>query len=109
MIRHARVELGAPWTFPAATFGLIAAALCVGVRGGLDAVDRALAAEEAAAAADAVETQGRHDRWWQMSSFDLLRGLDVSEAPMDTLPGDLVDDFLSIDLSRLRTQVRSGR
>ena len=71
--------------------------------------DRALAAEEAAAAADAVETQGRHDRWWQMSSFDLLRGLDVSEAPMDTLPGDLVDDFLSIDLSRLRTQVRSGR
>lgn len=58
----------------------------------------------------AAEAQDRpHDRWWQMSSFDLLRGLEVSEAPMDTLPGDLVDDFLSIDLTRLRTQVRNNR
>ena len=70
--------------------------------------DRALGAEELADAA-AAELQARHDRWWQMSSFDLLHGLEVTEAPMDTLPGDLVDDFLSIDLSRLRTQVRSGR
>jgi len=68
--------------------------------------DRAAAAE----AAPGVDAQGRpHDRWWQMSTFDLMHGLEVSEAPMDTLPGDLVDDFLSIDLTRLRTSVRTGR
>ena len=41
------------------------------------------------------------DRWWLASSFDLRHGLEVQETPMDTLPGDLAEDLLSIDLSRL--------
>lgn len=30
---------------------------------------------------------------WLASSFDLMRGLRVSEAPLDTLPGELQDAF----------------
>jgi len=30
---------------------------------------------------------------WLASSLELLGGVRVSEAPMDTLPGDLVDQF----------------
>lgn len=30
---------------------------------------------------------------WLASSIELKRGLDVSEQPMDTLPGELVDEF----------------
>ena len=30
---------------------------------------------------------------WKLSSVDLLDGLQVSEQPMDTLPGELVDEF----------------
>ncbi|WP_295643283.1 hypothetical protein [uncultured Methylibium sp.] len=30
---------------------------------------------------------------WLASSFDLMRGLRVSETPLDTLPGDLQDAF----------------
>lgn len=70
----------------------------------------ALARKAGSDAAPEADVPGRtHDRWWQMSTFDLMHGLEVSEAPMDTLPGDLVDDFLSIDLSRLRTSVRTER
>lgn len=31
---------------------------------------------------------------WLASSLELLGGVRVSETPMDTLPGDLVDQFL---------------
>lgn len=30
---------------------------------------------------------------WLASSFDLMRGLRVSETPLDTLPGELQDAF----------------
>jgi hypothetical protein len=30
---------------------------------------------------------------WRESSFDLQRGLQVTEEPMDSLPGELVDVF----------------
>lgn len=31
---------------------------------------------------------------WLASSIELKRGLDISEQPLDTLPGDLIDAFL---------------
>jgi hypothetical protein len=34
------------------------------------------------------------DRGWQASSRELRDGLRVSEAPMDTLPGELIDEFM---------------
>jgi len=34
------------------------------------------------------------DRGWQASSRELREGLRVSEAPMDTLPGELIDEFM---------------
>lgn len=40
---------------------------------------------------DAVEAM---DRGWQVSSRELREGLRVSEAPMDTLPGELIDVFM---------------
>lgn len=33
------------------------------------------------------------ERGWLVSSFELLHGMDVSEAPMDTLPAELVEQF----------------
>jgi hypothetical protein len=33
------------------------------------------------------------DRNWLASSFDLMDGVHVSETPMDTLPGELIDEF----------------
>lgn len=30
---------------------------------------------------------------WQLSSVELLHGLQVSEQPLDTLPGELLDEF----------------
>jgi hypothetical protein len=30
---------------------------------------------------------------WKLSSVDLLDGLQVSEQPMETLPGELLDEF----------------
>lgn len=36
------------------------------------------------------DTQGAG---WLVSSFDLRQGLDVSESPLDTLPGDLFADL----------------
>ncbi len=32
---------------------------------------------------------------WLASSLELLGGVRVSEAPMDTLPGDLIDEFMN--------------
>ena len=33
------------------------------------------------------------DNGWLASSLELLGGVRVSEAPMDTLPGELIDEF----------------
>jgi hypothetical protein len=33
------------------------------------------------------------ERNWLASSFDLQQGVRVSETPMETLPGDLIDEF----------------
>jgi hypothetical protein len=33
------------------------------------------------------------DNGWLASSLELLGGVRISEAPMDTLPGDLIDEF----------------
>jgi hypothetical protein len=33
------------------------------------------------------------DLGWRMSSFELTQGLEVSEAPADTVPGDLFDEL----------------
>ncbi|MEO8805604.1 MAG: hypothetical protein ABI433_05955 [Burkholderiaceae bacterium] len=30
---------------------------------------------------------------WRMSSFELTNGLEVSEAPADSVPGDLFDEL----------------
>ena len=32
---------------------------------------------------------------WLASSLELLGGVRVSEAPMDTLPGELIDEFMN--------------
>ena len=52
------------------------------------------------------ESPAEFDRWWLASSFDLLQGLDVQEASLDTLPAELADELLAIDLSRLSRRVR---
>ena len=52
------------------------------------------------------ELPAEFDRWWLASSFDLLQGLDVQEASLDTLPAELADELLAIDLSRLSRRVR---
>lgn len=41
----------------------------------------------------ASETDADEEGGWLASSFDLARGLRVSEAPLDTLPGDLQEAF----------------
>jgi hypothetical protein len=33
---------------------------------------------------------------WLASSLELLSGLRVSETPMDTLPGELIDEFFKV-------------
>lgn len=33
------------------------------------------------------------DNGWLASSLELLGGVRISEAPMDTLPGELIDEF----------------
>ena len=33
------------------------------------------------------------DPGWRMSSFELTHGLEVSEAPADTVPGDIFDEL----------------
>ena len=39
------------------------------------------------------DIDGKVDRWWHASSFDLRTGLDVSVDPSDTVPGDLLDEL----------------
>ena len=41
--------------------------------------------------AEAPETR---EHGWLASSLELLGGVRVSEAPMDTLPGELIDEFM---------------
>jgi hypothetical protein len=36
---------------------------------------------------------GRGDPWWRQSSFDLQRGLEVNEEPIDTIPAELFDEL----------------
>ena len=43
---------------------------------------------------ESAESVEIRDRGWQASSLDLREGLGVSEAPMDTLPGELIDEFM---------------
>lgn len=45
--------------------------------------------DEPAAAAVAVA----HEGMWRQSSFDLQRGLEVSEEPLDSMPAELADVF----------------
>jgi hypothetical protein len=50
----------------------------------------------AAAAAAAPETEvDPRENGWLASSLELLGGVRISEAPMDTLPGELIDEFMS--------------
>ena len=35
----------------------------------------------------------RPDPWWRQSSFDLHRGLDVTEDAVDTIPAELFDEL----------------
>ena len=35
------------------------------------------------------------DNGWLASSLELLGGVRVSEAPMDTLPGELIEEFMN--------------
>lgn len=35
-----------------------------------------------------------HEAGWLASSLELLGGVRISETPMDTLPGELIDAFL---------------
>ena len=54
-------------------------------------VDLDLSAPAAAGAAGDLDAED--EGGWLASSFDLMRGLRVSEMPLDTLPGDLRDAF----------------
>lgn len=47
--------------------------------------------EQASQRASSSET---HERGFVVSSLDLLCGADVTETPLDTLPGELLDAFL---------------
>jgi len=41
-----------------------------------------------------AHTDVAHDHGWLASSLELLGGVRISETPMDTLPGELIDAFL---------------
>ncbi len=41
----------------------------------------------------AHEAEEGHELGWLGSSLELLGGVGVSETPMDTLPGELIDEF----------------
>lgn len=54
--------------------------------------------KQAAAATTSTAPQAAVDpreNGWLASSLELLGGVRVSEAPMDTLPGDLIDEFMN--------------
>ena len=53
-------------------------------------VDPRQAVSNPAATKESVDPR---DNGWLASSLELLGGVRVSEAPMDTLPGDLIDEF----------------
>lgn len=44
---------------------------------------------------------------WLGSSLELLGGVRVSETPMDTLPGDLIDEFFNLPKTDQKGQDRS--
>lgn len=61
-------------------------------------VDPKQAAKEAAVAAatkPAPSARETREHGWLASSLELLGGVRVSETPMDTLPGDLIDQFMA--------------
>lgn len=50
--------------------------------------------DELAARPPAAEVDGEPvDPGWRMSSFELTHGLEVSETPADTVPGDVFDEL----------------
>ena len=50
--------------------------------------------DELAARPPAAEVDGEPvDPGWCMSSFELTHGLEVSETPADTVPGDVFDEL----------------
>lgn len=46
--------------------------------------------------ADATKAVDPRENGLLASSLELLRGVRVSEAPMDTLPGELIDEFMKL-------------
>jgi hypothetical protein len=42
---------------------------------------------------EASAMEGKRDRWWYESSYDLRRGLDVDDTVASTMPGDLIDQL----------------
>jgi hypothetical protein len=42
------------------------------------------------------ESVDPRENGWLASSLELLGGVRVSEAPMDTLPGELIDEFMKL-------------
>ncbi len=50
--------------------------------------------EAAAAPAPPRAQVDPRENGWLASSLELLGGVRVSEAPMDTLPGELIDQFM---------------
>jgi hypothetical protein len=49
--------------------------------------------KQAVTDAAAKPTVDPREQGWLASSLELLGGVRISEAPMDTLPGDLIDQF----------------
>ena len=47
------------------------------------------------ASAAPKSTVDPRENGWLASSLELLGGVRVSEAPMDTLPGDLIEEFMN--------------
>ncbi len=58
-------------------------------------VDPKQAAREAADAKAPASAKELREHGWLASSLELLGGVRVSETPMDTLPGDLIDQFMA--------------
>jgi len=40
-----------------------------------------------------VRNDTSRDRWWRESSFELHRGRNMSEEPIDTIPAELLDEL----------------
>lgn len=52
--------------------------------------------KQAAKVADAAKAVDPRENGLLASSLELLRGVRISEAPMDTLPGELIDEFMKL-------------